>query len=193
MPSTTVMSKGGNVQMAWTRDRVAALSREEALALFRTLKAPMPDEMNGEFDGLVPEYIREEWLAFVTDSGNGQWLGKAYRPEVFERWPGHGYNIFETCDGVTRQMNFAWAIAPSTFDGAPSLIMYYSAFRHWAGENDLVDEIRKIDDGLYLGVYHTRVAVPRFTPRQGASRSEPEVFILAGPVRGWVGAQPHEG
>jgi len=176
----------------WTLERVAALTREELFALFRTLPAPTPREMDGEFIGHLPDYSREVWLRWAAGTGNGEWLGKAYRPEAYGRWPGHGYNRWDRKgkgEVTNRDMRFAWAIEPSTISTGSSLVMYYSAFKHWGGEQDLIDEIRRVTTGLYLGAYHTREPVPGFTPRHGSMRSEPEIFMLTGPVRAWVGPE----
>ena len=45
----------------------------------------------------------------------------------------------------------------------------------------LVDEIRKLDDYVYLGMGTTET--------EGGERSEPGHFVLAGPTDEWVGAE----
>ncbi len=176
----------------WTLEGVAALSREKLFALFDTLSAPTLREMDGEFVGHLPDYSRDVWLRWSSELKAGMWLGKAYRPEAYGRWPGRGYNRWDTQGKgqvTERHMRFAWAIESSTFTTGTSLVMYYGPFKNWSGEQDLLDEIRVVSPGLYLGAYHTREPVPGFTPRQGRKRSEPEIFMLTGPVGPWVGAE----
>ena len=60
--------------------------------------------------------------------------------------------------------------------------MRYSEFDNWAGRRDLIDELRVLQPGLLLGIFHTREPVALFTPRGGTGRSAIELFVLAGPV-----------
>jgi hypothetical protein len=168
------------------------MSREAALELWKTLPAPAQDEVHGEYTGHVHDggdlAVREAKNAFFFASPCGYWLGKAYKPgSNGER--GEGYNIFREPDGaVRRYRRFATEIGPSILDGRPALIMYYSAFSNYAGEMDLIDEIRRLDDGVYLCVYTGTKTVAGFsTVLPGQARSEPELFALTAPVGPWVG------
>lgn len=166
---------------------LVGLHRDAALALFATLPAPEADVMRGEFAGHVPDYSAAIWHAFVAETGMGRWLGKAYAGEAHGDWPGQGYNLYQTKIGTDRRLRFGWAMGPSRLDGRPALLMDYTAFDNWAGQNRLMDEVRLVRPGLFLGVYYTEKPVPGFTPRPGEGRSGPEVFILSGPAGPWVG------
>jgi len=177
------------------------MSREAALELWKTLPAPAPDEVHGEYTGHVHDggdlAVREAKNAFFFDSPCGYWLGKAYKPGTGDEdgGRGEGYNIFREADGaVRRYRRFATEIGPSILAGRPALIMYYSAFRNYAGEMDLIDEIRRLDDGVYLCVYTGTESVEGFsTVLPGRARSEPELFALTAPVKPWVGPDdPHK-
>ena len=165
----------------WKLEALQALSREEALAVFATL--PPPTQMVGEFSGHIPAYIEADWRAFLAGAKVGHWLGKGYIHEPHGEWLGHGYNVYQL-DGrkTARRLRFAWTFGPSSLDGQPALIMRYAAFENWAGQQDLTDEVRRAGPGVMLGIYFTREPVPGFTPRAGKQRSEPEIFILRGPV-----------
>lgn len=182
----------------WSVDQIMhEMSREAALELWRTLAAPAPSEVHGEYTGHVhdggDEAVREAKTEFFYHSPCGFWLGKAYQPGV-GGGKGEGYNFFREADGtVRRYRRFATEIGPSILDGRPALIMYYGAFQNYAGEMDLVDEIRRLDDGVYLCVYTGTEAVPGFsTKKPGQARTEPELFALTGPVGPWVGVDDAE-
>jgi hypothetical protein len=66
-------------------------------------------------------------------------------------------------------------VGPSLIAGKPSFLIDYGAFNP---NNTLVDEMRKLDDGVYLGAATTAAADGR--------RTAPEHFVLAGPVDEWV-------
>ena len=51
-------------------------------------------------------------------------------------------------------------------------------------ENTLVDEIRKLTDGVYLGVGTADLP--------DGSRTEPGHFVLMGPVSQWVGVDDYQ-
>lgn len=166
----------------WTLEALQRLPRAEALALFAML--PPPSQMVGEFSGHIPTYIEPEWRAFLAEAKIGHWMGKGYVHEPHGDWQGHGYNIYQTDKRIARRLRFAWSFGPSSLDGRPALIMRYAAFDNWAGQQDLTDEVRRAGPGVMLGVYFTRDVVPGFTPRAAKSggRTEPEIFILRGPV-----------
>lgn len=165
----------------WTLEALQGLSRDEALAVFGTLSPP--GQMSGEFSGHIPAYSEPEWRAFLAEAKIGHWMGKGYIHEPHGDWQGHGYNVYQLGERkMTRRLRFAWRFGPSSLDGQPALIMHYSAFDNWAGQQDLTDEVRRAGPGVLLGIYFTREAVPGFTPRAGSGRTEPEVFILRGPV-----------
>ncbi|HIF09598.1 MAG TPA: hypothetical protein EYQ81_06960, partial [Sneathiellales bacterium] len=142
------------------------MSREAALELWKSLPAPEPNEIDGEYTGHVHDggdrAVRDAKTKFFYESPCGYWLGKAYKPG--RGGQGEGYNYFRETDGsVRRYRRFATEIGRSTLDGRPSLIMYYRAFHNYAGDMDLVDEIRRVDDGVYLCLYTGTEAVVGFS------------------------------
>lgn len=172
----------------WTVEKLMELNREQVLALWSECPAVDMAELCGEYTGLIPnagdpeQQQRTAEVMYNENSRLGYWLGKAYFP--LSKTKGDGYNRWRRPDGtVERNMRFATEMGTSLIDGKPSLMMYYGAYRHVhvspGEENTLIDEVRKLTDGIYLGV-GTR-------QNDDGSRSEPGHFALAGPVGKWVG------
>lgn len=176
----------------WTRERVLGLSREELLALWSDAPAAEMAEMDGEYEGLVPNAGDPEAQARVAEkmynehSAIGYWLGKAYTP--LTATTGDGYNRWRRPGGkVERHIRFSTEMGASLVDGKPALLMYYGAYVRADGSQQrstLVDEIRKLADGVYLGL-GTRET-------EAGSRSRPGHFAMIGPVGEWVGVDDLE-
>jgi len=162
-----------------------ALEWSDLTALFGCLLAPASDVMDGEFDSGLPAYAEDEWRSAMRDLGRGYWLGKAYSPDGYDGHDGQGYNCYRAGDvGIERLSRFVWDITDSTISDGTSLVMHYAAFDNWGGSHDLIDEVRIVQPGLYLGAYHTAAPVPGFTPHPGTNgRSRVEYFFLEGPRR----------
>jgi len=166
----------------WTKEKVLDLTRENVIELWKQCPAAEMTELIGEFTGLVPnagDEERQKRTAEVMYNENGRlgyWMGKAFWPVSKTR--GDGYNMWRRPGGkVDRYMRFATEMGASLIDGKPSLIMYYGAYRHRfveGEENTLTDEIRKLADGVYLGMGTRKMP--------DDSRSEPGHFALVGPV-----------
>jgi hypothetical protein len=173
-------------------------SREDVLDIWKTLPAPEPEELNGEYAGQVHDggdlELRKLRDAFFHDeaSERGFWVGKTYATKA--DGTGEGYNSWRRSGGhVNRHLRFATEIAPSHLDGRPALIMYYGRFNNYAGDLELIDEIRRLDDGAYLGIYTANETVAGFSMvKPGNTRSEPDIFGLSGPVGPWVGVDDPE-
>jgi hypothetical protein len=168
----------------WSLEKLLALTQAEGIALWKTLPAVPMAEMNGHYMGLGPDAKNLEYqkgyAAFMFDekSPRGYWLGKAFRP--LTDTTGEGYNRWRYKGGkVVRNLRMATRMGPSLIDGKPSYILDYSAFNKGS---TLVDELRKLDDSVYLGAATTRAA--------DGSRNPPDFFILIGPTDEWVGAEP---
>jgi len=166
---------------AWTLGRVLALSRDEIIALWGAAPAAEMAELDGHYMGLVPNAGDPERRAstddfmYNEDSERGYWLGKAYMPT--DATSGEGYNRWRFPGGkVVRNLQFSTEVGTSLIDGKPALLMYYGAYNE---DSTLIDEIRKLDDYVYLGM-GTREA-------EDGGRSEPGHFMLLGPTDEWVG------
>ena len=167
----------------WTRENIMELNREQIFELWKQCPAAEMTELVGEFDGLIPNAGDEERqrrtaeIMYNENSPQGYWLGKAYWP--LSKTKGDGYNRYRRPGGrIECYMRFATEMGMSLIDGKPSLMMYYGAYHLRLlpedMENTLTDEIRKLADGIYLGMGTVRMP--------DGSRSEPGHFVLVGPV-----------
>jgi hypothetical protein len=165
----------------WSMEMLNALTQEEGIALWRTLPAPTLEEMNGHYVGMGPgaddpEY-QKRYAAYMFNekSVRGYWLGKAFRP--LTATTGEGYNRWRFPGGkVQRNLRMATAVRNSIIDGKPAYVLDYSAFN----KSTLFDELRKLEDGVYIGT--------ATTARPDGTRSKLDMFILVGPTDEWVGA-----
>jgi hypothetical protein len=169
----------------WTLEKILALNAEESLALWRTLPSPTLEEMDGHYMGLGangddPKRQAGFAKAMLNESSRlGYWLGKAFHPtsasagEGYNRWRYPGNKIVHNQRMLTR-------IAPSLIDGAPAYCLDYPAVNP---NSSLIDELRRLDDGVYIGAATT--AAPE------GGRTRPGLFLLVGPTDRWVGG-PYE-
>ena len=168
----------------WPLERILAMGRDEIIALWKTLPPPEFTEMDGHYMGLVPNADNKEvykstaFTMYNHDSPLGYWLGKAYKPTSATK--GEGYNRWRKPGGkIVRNLRFGTEMGKSLIDGEPAFMMYYSAFDNVSGRRDLIDEIRKLDDHVYLGLGAAKA------PDGG--RTAPGHFVLVGPTDEWVG------
>lgn len=138
---------------------VEDLSPAEAVELYKTLPAPSMQEMNGEFSGEMLSfptlYTRIFWnVASKNPIYPGIWQGKSFRQTGPNA--GRGYNsVWRVFAGKVDMWPMLTTIGPSYFDGKPSFQLVYRAFDHYAGEIHMLDEVRRLPDGRYLGIGRT--------------------------------------
>lgn len=168
----------------WTIEKVMELNREQVIELWKECPAVDMAELDGEYTGWVPnagdEEAQQRTAAFMFDetSIRGYWLGKAYQP--LSATKGDGYNHWRRSgDKIERNLRFGTEMGISQIDGKPALMMYYGAYDNRGGERDLVDEIRKLADGFYLGM--------GAATKPDGERTPPGHFALTGPIGQWVG------
>lgn len=90
-----------------------------------------------------------------TVEGPGEWFGKAFAPIPHGRFPGQGYNLWFQPGGLVRTLRFAGEVAASLVDGKPALMGYSSEFRSHNQDNGMTNEVRKLKDGLFVGIIST--------------------------------------
>ncbi len=172
----------------WSVEGLLAMSRQDVLDLWRDAPGASLQDMQGHFMGLIPnagdsKQQRETGVFMYNEvsPNGGYWLGKAFTKTGENE--GEGYNRFRQSDGTIRfTQRFTTEVGPSVVDGRPSLLMYYGAFNSRSG--NIVDEIRKLDDWIYLGI-GTNL-------QKDGQRSEPGHFMLVGPTDRWVGGATGE-
>jgi hypothetical protein len=164
----------------WTMEKILSLDRDQIIALWKTLPSVTVAELHGHYMGLVPNAGNAKRQASTTafmydeNSSRGYWLGKAYKQTGPHK--GEGYNRWRFPDGkVVRNLRFSTEDGISLIDGEPALLMNYGAYN----KSNLVDELRKLDDYVYLGLGTVLAS--------GGKRGEPGHFVLIGPTDEWVG------
>jgi len=158
------------------------LSFKELLALFAKLQAPGLAEMDGEFSARL--LAQPSWLASAVGQLTvnnplmpGQWLCKAFRPDGDQQ--GRGYNTFQHFGRTVQRYPMQTLVAPSRYDGRPAYQLVYRAYRSMCGDIHMVDEVRRVRPGLFLGI-----GTWGFSDKQ---RRVPLPFVLEGPIAPYRG------
>lgn len=173
---------------AITSEVLLELSTAELLQLFMTLEAPELTEMEGEYAARLlaqPGRIAALAGSLTVNSPLQRWLCKAFRP--VDATSGRGYNSFRQGSRIVQRYPMLTLIAPSRFDGRPAFQLVYRAFHSFCGTIHMVDEVRRVAPGIYLGI-----------GTYGLTRAQswtPFPFLLEGPqadYRGDIG-RPRNG
>ncbi len=163
---------------------IEKLSRAQVLQLFYAAPAPLYGEMDGELKagmagGGILGPSSNLYVAYLF--GPGKWDGKAFSPK-----DGFGYNIFRsTQDGkdvIKRTKKMKTFIGKSQYDGKDSFHLDYSSFNGGL-LHSMRDEIRKINDNLYLGLGAMAASGGTINPMP---------FVLSGEKAPWVGPDPEQ-
>lgn len=161
----------------WTPATLHAMNFKQLMALFAELSAPTLEEMDGEFAAelLAQPSMVAHLMGHLTVSNPimpGRWLCKAFQPISADR--GQGYNRFAQLGRSVQRYPMQTLLAPSRYDGLPAYTLVYGAYRSMCGDIHMVDEVRRVKPGLYLGL-----GTWGFTDRQ---RRVALPFVLSGPV-----------
>jgi hypothetical protein len=159
---------------AYNKQEVRRTPHGELVKIFRELPPPSLEEMDGEFlaTGLDQSNRLRNHLGSLFVNWPGLWLGKAFHPE--SSTGGKGYNFFLRNKEILRAFPMGTYLAPSGVTSGPSYHVDYSRFHTGFITGSGRDEIRKVSDGLYLGVgrlTYSRAAGCRLYP-----------FLLEGPT-----------
>ncbi len=147
----------------WTVNTLHQLETTGLLELFKTLSAPALREMNGEYQG---HYFGADYhpvsniLWHMSANWNlisGKWQGKSFQP--VSGTAGYGLNNMKKFGMIVRRWPTRTSIGPSRFDGKDVYALDYRYYYSAAGMVNMQDEIRKVQDGLYLGVGHWRLPI----------------------------------
>ena len=157
-----------------------ALSASKLLSVFRDLQAPGLDEMNGDYDAKLlqqPSTIDEVagWLSVGIPFM--PWLSKGFRP--VNSAEGRGYNSFRQFGKVVQRYPMKTLIAPSRYDDQPAYTLVYRAYHSFCGTINMVDEVRRVSDGVYLGIGTCGFSTGR--------RQVPLPFLLQDTGRPYIG------
>lgn len=159
---------------ALTAAELKAMALGDVLAVFRELEAPSLAEMDGEFVATLLDQggTAINVVSLLATNVPRRWLGKAFQP-VEGAEHGHGYNWFQGRIRTVRRYRMKTYVARSAIDDGTSYILEYRPFNGGLMRS-MIDEVRRVAPGLYLGV--GRVGVGRWM----RTRSYP--FLLEGPV-----------
>ena len=166
---------------------IKSMRTGKLLELFKTLDAPDLEEMNGEYGASV---LRQRNVllsvagpvSISNPAYPGKWLCKAFRPVGENR--GRGYNAFKHFGRVVQRWPMLTVIAPSRYDGNPAYQLVYRRYRSLCGDVHMVDEVRRLEEGVYLGIGTMGYS--------HAQRQIPLPFLLTGPIgsyRGDIGVE----
>jgi hypothetical protein len=183
------------------------LNRKQIMELFSLLDAPAMSEMRGEYRAVLLDsgYIINIFLAkLYLHFTWGDWQHKAFEPRGETH--GHGYNTFVTTQSklyenyflavfmkvlsivrslfrlyspqrLARIMLNKTSIVSSVFDGRPSFQLSYRDYNTFY-TNTMTDEVRRVNDNLFLGIGRLTVTFGKFNPMP---------FMMIGPPDPWVG------
>ncbi len=158
------------------------LSKSEVMQLFYAADTPEFTSMNGEYKAKL---VSVGILSVISDyyghhlMGPGHWEAKAFFP--FEKDRGWGYNLFtvkkDGDSGIVRTMKMDTFAGRSRFDEKDSFHLVYKAYNK-GRNNSMRDEIRKINDTLFIGLGYVSWNLGKLNP---------SAFLLYGDPDQWVG------
>ncbi len=161
---------------------IERLSKADIMQLFYASKPPDIAELQGEYKTRMLHagiYGKTDDLYVNFLMGPGKWTGDAFLPLTEKS--GHGYNLFRRKENGKEQLNRTLKmdtnIGRSVFDAKDSLHVVYR--RHAKGLNkSMQDELRKINDELYLGLAYFSWA---------GGKINPFAFVVYGKPSPWKG------
>ena len=174
----------------WAIKDLLILNQDKLMQLFLKLPCPSMQDMQGEFRGDILDTGRF-WLikdicvhwALNSNFNCGRWLGKGFAKDSDSE--GHGYNSYLRFGKISHIYPMKTKIAKSIFDGKDQFELDYTVFNSGSGLINMVDEVRKINDNLYLGIgtwgyFKWQRRIPWF-------------FALSGPRGRYAGVdEPHK-
>ncbi len=165
---------------------VLALEKADVFQLFYALPAPSFAEMQGEYYGkLVDAGILAPATSYYTNHvfGPGRWLGKGIALPAATYGAalrGKGYNLFLQRDADGRPESvpareFDTYLGPSQIDpeGGPAYHLNYEAYNGGTVDS-MRDELRKVNDDLYLGMGHMALGGGAINPAPFLLMKAPE-------------------
>lgn len=166
-----------------TRDRLVEFlkdnpnSTDELFSLFSSAYVPKVNELDGEYkaellDTGILSKIFSHYINTWFGPANTTWKGKAFGG--IDKKKQYGYNLFESEDGTEqREIQFQTFVGKTRFikiDKRESFHLKYKTYNKGLNKG-VYDEIRKINDQLYLGIG---------TASWGVGTANPGFFILYG-------------
>jgi hypothetical protein len=176
----------------WGVADLKALKQQQLLDLYKTLPCPTMEEMTGEFRGDLLDqgpfrFIKNifGYFALRSSLANGAWQGKGFT--MTSDTEGKGYNHYKRFGKDRYVFPMKTKITKSVFDGKDNFELDYTAYialKSQASLINMIDEVRKVNDDLYLGI-GTWGWIRRF-------RMIPWFFSLSGPRAPYSGIKPYK-
>lgn len=145
-----------SVSHGWTEESLLCLSIPEIAELYSTLRAPSLEEMHGEYRGgyigCGHLFSDSMWKLAAYNPLMGVWQGKAF--ELTSKNEGRGFNLTVKFGRIVRKWPMRTTMGTSFIDGKEVFLLDYPFYSSLAAFAKMTDEIRKIDDNLFLGIGH---------------------------------------
>ncbi len=161
---------------------IEKLSKSEFVQLFYAAEAPVFTKVKGEYKSkLVPAGILYSINEYYAQNvmGPGHWEAKCFFP--YEKRKGRGYNLFTVTDNgkskEVRTLRMDTFIGKSRFDDKESFHLVYAAYND-DHNNSMRDEMRRINDKLYIGLGYLTLNLGTINPSP---------FVIYGEPGQWVG------
>ena len=161
-----------------TIEDLEELSRYDTFQLYYAADTPLFSAVEGEYNAkVIPPYD----LSNIYDPDNlgpGYWVGKAFLP--LDVNTGRGYNLFTVEEGgqttIIRTMQMDTYMDVSRFDDKDSLHLVYSAYNEGLNHS-MHDDIRKINDELFLGLGTVSWSLDTLNPMPFAVNGIPDPWV----------------
>ncbi|MBU0992022.1 MAG: hypothetical protein KJ737_05970 [Proteobacteria bacterium] len=159
-------------------DHLKRSSTDELTELFKTLSALSIHEMAGEYRGYYLGADGHPLSNLIWHLGanlnffSGVWQGKSFKP--ISDIEGYGFNTLKKSGMIIRKWPMRTGVGPSRYDSKSVFALNYRYYYSAAGKMHMQDEIRRVNDQLFLGVGHW--CLPIGVPMASVW------FVLEGPV-----------
>lgn len=173
-----------------TPETLRSLPTTAVVELFGKLDAPSLQQMDGDYASELlrqPTALATALGRIAVDRPRWRWLSKGFRP--VDARTGRGYNSFQAGSRVVQRYPMQTRLGPSRFDGRPAYHLLYPAFHSTCGVINMVDEVRVVSDGVFLGIgtwgytdAQRHVPLPFLLLDHG----RPYLGDIGTPRRGWV-------
>jgi hypothetical protein len=140
-------------------DDLAKLDPDELMELYRHAKTPRLADLDGKLDGRMLAAPRAQatqvrrWLKRFARSGLFPWQGKTFDHETAE----HGHGVNRLFGERVSWFHFETSVGPSKAGDFDSVHLDYSHDRNPPLVRDVLDEVREVAPGLWLGLAYLRL------------------------------------
>lgn len=134
-------------------ERLRSLPTSALVELFGELESPSIEQMHGDYSAELlrqPSSTATVLGRLAVDRPLWRWRSKGFRP--VDARTGRGYNSFRVGGRIVQRYPMLTRLGPSRFDGRPAYHLLYPAFHSTCGAIGMVDEVRVVSDGVFLGI-----------------------------------------